>query len=46
MNPVFYVCLCVAVPALWGIVSYFAFGAIRRKREAKTDGPPPIDYSI
>jgi hypothetical protein len=43
-----YAALCVVVPAAWGIVMYFAFEAVDRRRRARMrkDLPPPIDYSI
>lgn len=43
-----YALACVAVPAVWGVVMYYAFGwwDARRRRRAQRDAPPPIDYSI
>ncbi len=43
-----YAVLCVVLPGAWGLLMYFLFGAIdkRRKRAATKDLPPPIDYSI
>jgi hypothetical protein len=40
--------LCVTVPAVWGVIMYYAFDLVRRRREAERsdDDPPPIDYSI
>ena len=40
--------LCVVVPAIWGIVMYFAFNALasRRQEQQRAGDPPPIDYSI
>jgi hypothetical protein len=39
--------LCVTVPAAWGVVMFWAFSFVRRRREAhRADDPPPIDYSI
>jgi hypothetical protein len=43
-----YVALCLVVPAAWGVVMYFLFNLIGKRREAERDRdePPPIDYSI
>jgi hypothetical protein len=43
-----YVAACVLLPGTWGVVMYWAFGALdrRRKRLSRQDLPPPIDYSI
>jgi hypothetical protein len=41
-----YVAACVVGPALWGILMYFVFEVIdKRKRRAPGD-EPPVDYSI
>ena len=39
---------CVVLPAAWGVLMYFVFGAFERRyrRVARKDAPPPIDYSI
>ena len=39
---------CVVLPGAWGVLMYFAFGALerRRKKSVAKDAPPPIDYSI
>ena len=43
-----YAALCVVVPAVWGILMYYAFGALDRRRRnlSKRGDPPPVDYSI
>ncbi|MBK8995563.1 MAG: hypothetical protein IPM35_07435 [Myxococcales bacterium] len=43
-----YVAACVVLPAVWGVLMYFAFGALERRRQknVRRDAPPPIDYSI
>ncbi len=40
--------LCVIVPAAWGVIMYFAFDLVSRRRRGPDppDDPPPIDYSI
>lgn len=39
---------CVVLPAVWGVLMYFVFGAFQRRYErvVRKDAPPPIDYSI
>jgi len=48
MSSWLYVAACVVVPAVWGVLMYWAFGALdrRRRRAARNDAPPPVDYSI
>lgn len=48
MPPWLYAVSCVVLPAVWGVLMYFAFGALerRRKKSSAKDAPPPIDYSI
>lgn len=47
-----YVAACLAVPAVWGVVSAWLFGRIdARRRKAKGNDSdatlrPPVDYSI
>ncbi|HLK10252.1 MAG TPA: hypothetical protein VKW76_02625 [Candidatus Binatia bacterium] len=43
-----YALLCLAVPAVWGVVMFWVFDLWhrRRRREDLRAGPPPIDYSI
>jgi len=49
-TPLVYAFACVALPAVWGVLMYYVFGLIQRRRErivGRTTGdPPPIDYSI
>ena len=48
MSDWLYVAACVVVPAAWGVLMYFVFGALRRRRQRETTRPeqPPVDYSI
>lgn len=48
MRPWVYALLCVVVPAVWGALAAWAFGAWERRRRVNElrAGPPPIDYSI
>jgi uncharacterized SAM-binding protein YcdF (DUF218 family) len=47
MGTVLYAIACVAIPALWGVVMYYAFGYWeRRRRKARAPELPPVDYSI
>jgi hypothetical protein len=45
-----YVAGCLALPALWGAVSYVGFDYIRRKMRSRATPPradvPPADYMI
>jgi hypothetical protein len=41
-----YAALCVVVPAAWGVIMYFLFGFVDRRRTARRGEAPPIDYSI
>lgn len=42
-----HVIACVVVPAGWGVLMYFAFNVLdRRRAEPRPEDPPPIDYSI
>jgi hypothetical protein len=45
-----YAVACVVLPAAWGVLMYYVFGLVQRRRErrhARDSGdPPPIDYSI
>jgi hypothetical protein len=40
--------LCVLIPAVWGVIMYFVFDLLRKRRltQRRDDDPPPIDYSI
>jgi len=45
-----YAIACVVLPALWGVLMYYAFGFVQRRRERRSTrragDPPPADYSI
>ncbi len=42
-----YALLCLVVPALWGVLMYYLFGWIqRRRRQVTREDAPPVDYSI
>jgi hypothetical protein len=42
LKTILYIALCIAVPPLWGLLSYWLFELIglRRRRAAATDEPP------
>lgn len=48
MKLALYVAACLLGPPLWGVLMYFAFGFVdrRRRRVAAAQDPPPIDYAI
>ena len=46
MNPIAYAVLCVVVPAVWAIASFYAFNLLDRRRAKGARDVPPRDYSI
>jgi hypothetical protein len=48
MSTWMYALLSVLAPTAWGVVMYWAFGWIerRRRRPDLREGAPPIDYTI
>ncbi len=46
VGPVAYAAACVLLPAAWGVLMYYAFGFLQRRRERRSGEPPPIDYLI
>ena len=43
-----YALACVVVPGVWGVIMFYVFNAVGRRRAQREqrDRPPPIDYSI
>jgi hypothetical protein len=50
MTSLAYAVACVVLPALWGVLMYYVFGLVQRRRRRgaahEAPNPPPIDYSI
>ena len=48
MKLALYLAACLLAPPAWGVVMYFAFGFVdrRRRRAAARQALPPVDYAI